>query len=1222
MRRIAIAPLVVPTLVACSACRPPPPQQPTPAPSGTPPAPAPGAVPVSLSSLGDGEGVLGFTTRALYLDAQDQPIGARFVHDDTGFIFDYLRIESAPQGFMWVNSPPTSNMGEPHTQEHLLLGKGDRGRRLGGVETMALGESSAFTNPWRTCYHFHTVAGPEAFWTVFDNQLDALLHPDYSDEEIRREVAHYGVSSDPGAASGLRLEEKGTVYSEMVRTYEQPSAGSWRAALALVYGPDHPLALDAGGQPDAIRRMTPADIRRFHDANYHLGNMGMIGAFPAAVDLADVLSRTDGILRQHAGAKRAVTGLGGAKAKPAPEGTIVTAEFPYQDDQSPGALLLGWPAVLALDPAEQTFVGHLLSAVAGDESTPLYKQLIDSKTRAIDLGATGLWTEVSADPGQPIFLGISQVGAAHLDESGAKAVRALVTAELAKIAKLPAQDPELAALRARMKSRLAATRRGLQKAMNTPPGFGFRGTYDGWLKLVDEVIQAPGFKKSLVLAPQLAQVEAWIDAPGNPFAERLAAWGLLGAPYVVISRPSPSERTRRDREREARIAAETARLGKTYGETDPQAILRRYAKDYDDATRALEAAAQATPLPPLPASLPMTLDDGLAVQKAAIAGVPVVYGAFPGTTAGTVGLALRLDGVPPALWPFLGLLPALISDAGLIIDGVPVGADEVAERRRREIMSLRAYLDADRQSGRVELVLEASGIDLDETRRAVTWMIRSLTAPDLRVENLARLRDVVDREVRDLRTVMQGPEEYWAESVRHAYAGQADPLYLHAGSFLTGAYDAQRVRWMLQDPGDKKTREAAARVLEGLGPAGKQLDRPRLVQLVQALANAEAKPAAPAAKAPPLDRAVAKLVPGKNLAPAVREIVRQAGLDLAVLVPELPDGTLADDFAALLRQMAADLRRGAPATMAALGQLREVVNRKAGARLYVVGSPALHQALVPELEALVAVLGSGAVPARAKAGTRLVDARVAARLAAPGRERSAPPGAPVFVGLRAPSTSSGVFVNEAPAPSYRDRSDEALFDYLAANLYAGHGPHTLFIKTWAAGLAYSNGIRVGLRQGLLTYYAERCPELPQTLKFVIDELGRARPDESLVGYALAGAFGSRLAGSYESRTRAFAADEQDGITPELVRSFRSALLAVAKREGSGLGAILAARFARVYAKVLPGFSPGWQPAPGATYLVIGPDAQLDAWQRYLSQAVGKGAVLVRLAPRDFWLGDP
>src|SRR4051794_35495408 len=82
----------------------------------------------TLGSLSEGAKVRGFMATELYLDDADKPMGARFVHDATGFTFDYLRIETAPQGFIWVNSFPTSDMGEPHTQEHLLLGKGDRGR--------------------------------------------------------------------------------------------------------------------------------------------------------------------------------------------------------------------------------------------------------------------------------------------------------------------------------------------------------------------------------------------------------------------------------------------------------------------------------------------------------------------------------------------------------------------------------------------------------------------------------------------------------------------------------------------------------------------------------------------------------------------------------------------------------------------------------------------------------------------------------------------------------------------------------------------------------------------------------------------------------------------------------------------------------------------------------------------------------------------------------------
>src|SRR5689334_10554189 len=123
--------------------------------------------PVALEDLREKEPTHGFTPVSVYLDDTGARMGARFVHDKTGFVFDYLRIESAPQGFVWVNSFPTSDKGEPHTQEHLLLGKGNRGRLLGSQMELNLAETSAFTAQWQTAYHFHTVAAHDVFWTVF-----------------------------------------------------------------------------------------------------------------------------------------------------------------------------------------------------------------------------------------------------------------------------------------------------------------------------------------------------------------------------------------------------------------------------------------------------------------------------------------------------------------------------------------------------------------------------------------------------------------------------------------------------------------------------------------------------------------------------------------------------------------------------------------------------------------------------------------------------------------------------------------------------------------------------------------------------------------------------------------------------------------------------------------------------------------------------------------------
>ena len=61
------------------------------------------------------------------------------------------------------------------------------------------------------------------------------------------------------------------------------------------------------------------------------------------------------------------------------------------------------------------------------------------------------------------------------------------------------------------------------------------------------------------------------------------------------------------------------------------------------------------------------------------------------------------------------------------------------------------------------------------------------------------------------------------------------------------------------------------------------------------------------------------------------------------------------------------------------------------------------------------------------------------------------------------------------------------------------------------------------------------------------------------------------------------------------------------------------RMERVYGKVLPGYGPRSAEVQDAVFFVIGPNAQLDAWARYIEKAEGKDGVLYRLYPRDFWV---
>lgn len=394
---------------------------------------------IDLSKLSKGEKACNFRADALYLDDLNKPVGARFRHLHSGFTLDVLQIQTAPQAFIWVNSVPTSDKGEPHTQEHLLLGKGNKGRNLSTSERMALVGSNAMTQQWRTCYHFNTVAGPDVLFMMARKYLDALLFPDYDDLEIEREVRNFGVTEDP-STSKLRLEEKGTVYNEMVSHVNDCRYNSYRAKTRALYGVNHPLALESGGTPEGLRLLTPADIKTFRAKNYVLPNMGMIVVVPKNVAFGEVLNRFDSILRDLQPDPVSDEILKQPDLpkfpppQPAPPGALEIVTFPDKDASKSGDMCVAWPAINDFGVREQMLLEIFLSNIAGDATTPLYKKFVDSKTRVMNIGATNVYSSVSDDLGHPIEIGLVDVASQHATLKDAAEVRKIVLAELTRIA--------------------------------------------------------------------------------------------------------------------------------------------------------------------------------------------------------------------------------------------------------------------------------------------------------------------------------------------------------------------------------------------------------------------------------------------------------------------------------------------------------------------------------------------------------------------------------------------------------------------------------------------------------------------------------------------------------------------------------------------------------------------------------------------------------------------
>jgi Zn-dependent M16 (insulinase) family peptidase len=1122
----------------------------------------------------------GFRAAALYLDDTGQPFGARFIHQKTGFTLDLIQVQSVPQAFTWVNTFPVSDKGEPHTQEHLLVGKGNVGRALAASESMTLSVSSAFTMQWRTCYDFNTNAGLEVFYDGLRTQLNALLHPDYTDEEISREVRNFGVSEDP-ATHVLRLDEKGTVYNEMVSSMAKPDWLLYRQALLDVYGPNHPLSFSSGGMPEAIRELKPRDIRAFHDRNYFLGNMGAVVSLPKGETVAVQLSRLDAILNavQPVDVNLKTESEADLPApKPAAPGSIQIVDFPYENDHQPSYVGLAWPADRKLSNRDSLLFELFFNSFAGDTTTNLYRLFVNGKTRKMDTGATGVYAYTSEDQGFPVSITFDEVAAANLTEEKVSQMRSVVMAELARIAALPDGSAELNDFNAQVRSRLVEQRRGLSKLVNSPPGFGARNTGSTWMDQLYRLNREGEFRKYVTEKPDIEAIDQMLASAKNIWRDLLPEWHITGTvPFGVAVRPSPILLQREQQDRLGRTTAEVKRLAAVYNLTNDQEVIRRYQADYDAQTQKLDELARSASERKFIDNPPLTLDDQLEYTESRINGkVPAVASYFDNMTSATTALALNLTSVPEADLPLLSLFPELLSETGVVDNGKPVSYEQMQQMLRREVLSLDARFSSNTRSNRVELVVSGAGNDLAESRRAIEWMQLILWHPDWRVENLPRIRDLVEQFVGRVRTTMQGPEEYWVMNPIYAYWKQSNPLHLTTTSFLTREWNADRLRWMLKDLGDRNAVAAELQELASLISKPGQ-DRASVLKAIAGLSN-------------------------KDLAD-----------DLTQMVADLPDESLLTDTSYLCRQLRADILVTPQKALERLTALRESLLATGNARIWTVGSHATLDQLKAPTAALAAVLRD-ASPARVVYST---TARIDARLRE--RDHTAPDTAPVYVGLYDPNLTGGVMASIVPFTSYDDTGRDQQLDYLASRLFAGYGEHGVFTKTISAGLAYSNGIRGTLHDGWAGYYAERMPEIPQTLHFAIDVIKKGSRDPQLGEYAIALAFQpSNAPDSYEDRAEAIANDLADGITPVKVKAFRQSLLAL--RHDPNLADELFRRMDAVYARILPGY--GARPknsvdSPRPVYFIIGNQKQFSAMDSDVQ--VREDQHVYKLYPRDYWL---
>ncbi len=1138
-----------------------------------------------------------FEVEAIYENETGMAIGARFRHIPSRFVLDILRIQSLPQGFMWVNSPPPSDQGEPHTLEHLLLGKGNKGRYVASLEDMSLGRSSAYTEQRRTCYHFNTAAGGKTYFELFEAKLDAMVNPNFSDEEIRREVCNMGVTVNSDDSS-LWLEEKGTVYNEMVSSFERPWGNLYRQLIQNIYGESHPLAMSAGGLPAAIREMTPQNLRDFHGSTHHLNNMGALVSIGSEVALSECLTKLSAIL--NSAEPTAEAGQDPTKItdrlpqpQPAPYGKIDITHFPNKNTNEPGLMAFAWPAErLDLGLEESYLLDLMLTLVATGPTSNLYRKFIDSQTRLMDIGASSVFQWREKELGNPIFLGFSNVDPANCTPETIEKVRNVILDDLREIMSLPDGSDELAAFNKRAQNQVIQDRRNTRTFLNSPPRWGYRGTGSTWIDHLQDLDAGGEFRRNLAVTDVFTKTEKLLSGNENFWEYFIDKWKLVtSAPYGAATTADPDMIDASETAREKRITDYIVGLKKQYNVTTDKEAIERYKVDYDANTATIAKEAEKISMPSFVENPPLGNDDVLDFSTTTIASsVPFVASTFENMTSATVGYVFSLDVTPEKYMMYVPVLPTLLRQVGVIKDGKPIKYDDFTEILREEVQGLSVYFDTDSRTERVELALRCAGSDLGETQKAQRWLQTMLFHPNLRPENLPRIRDAVDQALSSARNRMRGSEESWVNTPVYSYWKQDNPLLLNADCFLTQAHALHRLRWRLKsaDGSIDKFRDFVNDIAEFSSAHNREELNARLDTLIDGASGDDDYSA----------------------------LIHDAAEDLRSSLSDIPDQSLARDMRYLAAEMTADLSVPPQLALSEFEELLKLIRHSDNLRCFMISNSNDRKETLPLITEIIGQLDSS--PSKrfdyASATKPLVMERLNERL---GDAFTTPP---IFVGLVNENTRAGVQIHTADCADFTETDSEAILSFLSARLYGGGGAHSMFMKTWGAGLAYSNGLRSSQERGRLIYYAERCPDLAQTMQFVVDQLRAAPFDTALGGYAMAQAFGGMRSGArYEQRGEDMAADIADGVTPEVVSRFRSQVLELGKRDD--FYQKIQDRMESIYGEILPGYGPSAvesAKAGNAIYYVIGPDKQLDSWEEYLKSTEGADASLTRIYPRDYW----
>ena len=1132
---------------------------------------------ILLKNLKEGDRLGGFRVEALYLNGEDDPVGARFRHE-AGTVVDYFQIQTVPQAYLWFNTPPASDGGEPHTLEHVVLSKGNKGKYAAALEEMSLGMSSAFTQQFRTSYSMNTSAGVDVFYSLLETKIDSLLFPDYSREELRREVMNIGVKENPDGT--LAVEEKGTIYAEMSSAFEKPNSLAFFRLTQNLFGQDDPRGRSSGGYPPAIRKAVPDDIITFHDRYYRTDNMGLILVMPDEVPLGDALNRTDTILKDKAAVPASAVhpddrlgDLADIDGTRAPVWEKVP--YPAANANTPGIVLYAW-RVPVKTAEEEILLDLFISGMFSGENSRMWGKLIDPRTRAADTGANwvGGWYDSVT---RTCYVMINNVRADFEPEKGMETLYGILTADWKDFLSLDKESAGLREFNDLMGVLILEQVNEGKAILENPPRFGYRAIGSQWMNHLSLLHRNGGFERELSMETLLNRIHERLTSDPSLFQKALGEWGLISQkPFAVRTVPDPGYTARMEREKQKRIRGYEEDLKRRFHTADLQQALRSCQEEAERKTAEIEETEKSIRMPSFLSTPPLELDRSLRYEETSLPrGGELFTAFFDQMETVTTALYYNLKSVPEEDYFYLSGLPEILFYAGLSENGKDSPYEEIEKRLKKEVLSLDIDFAGNSRTGRVELKVSASGRKGDEALRAVEW-IRDMTEKTwLTEKNAPRLADVISRSLSEAMNLMrQSKEEFWVHDPSTAFHTQDNHLYLSCLSTLTKQYNLFRLKWRLKDfSGDRK---AFSRDMDKAEKALNSMDREEFLETLRKMKSEKGE-----------------------------GDFSQAADDLLAFIPALPPGSWKNDTAMLMATIEEELSVSPGLAVRELKKLMGGLRNRHLVRVVIAGNTGGVTEAARAVTGLLDGYDTRQIKFRAPDSSPLVWTNIEHRLGSVDDRR--------FVALINPDSTTGVHMNRAAIRNIHTYTDEDIYRTLASKLLGGSSPRSLFMQTWRAGLAYSNGFNASLESGVVNYYAERCPDLAQTMAFVQETLAQTPADPELLNGVLPSFFYTIEAGGFVDRAQTMAGLLTDGSTPDLFRRFRQRVLDLSMQDDFQEKTF---RYINDWAAlVVPGLRP--EIPFGGTVYIIANGGQTLRYEEYLEKAAGAPGI-IRIYPRDYW----